>query len=133
MDERKTSFTVAELQSFIGLYNAFRNIFSNFARIALPLSRSLKKTRAKDLKHLEEDELQALDIPKGKLISPPILFFPKRNARFTFYTDACDKQVECVVLQYQPDGKTTRPIGYSSRTLTEQEKTWPLHGANVSQ
>lgn len=55
-------------------------------------------------------------------VSSPVLFLIKQNGHYTLEANVGDKQVACVLLKEQVDGKTTQPIGYWSPTLTEQEK-----------
>lgn len=94
-----------------------------FARITKPSSILLLETQKNDRRSLEEDALLTLDTLKDKLISPPVLSLPKHNGNYTLEADRCDKQVECVFLQHQDDGKIHRPIGHWSQTLTKQERT----------
>lgn len=62
-------------------------------------------------------ELQTV---QAKLTSPPVLALPNRKGHITVGTDACDKNVGCVLLQKQPDG-TTKPIGYWILSLSDME------------
>lgn len=84
----------------------FRIFVPNFARIASPSPRCLKKAQAKYLGSLEEDELKALATLKEKLTSSQVISLPKRNGHYTLDRDACHKKVECVLLQDQEDRKT---------------------------
>lgn len=97
--------TVTERRSFLGLISVFRRFVSNFARIASAISERLKKTEDKELGPFNEEELDPLETVKEKLILPAVFTLPKRNGEYTLDTDACDRQVDCVLLQYQQDGK----------------------------
>lgn len=119
--------------NFFDLWNVFRRSFPNFARIHSPLSTRVKKTQGKDLESFEENELWTLDSLKEKLISPPLLSFPKQNGDYTSNTHIRDKQTGRVVLQDKSDCKTARPIGYLSRTVTKHGKIWIAHNANILQ
>lgn len=66
----RIQMTVTELRSFLEFWNVFRRFVSNVARIASPMSRSLKKIQAKYLRTLQEEEFQDLDTVKEKFISP---------------------------------------------------------------
>lgn len=68
----KTQTTVTELPIFVGLCDVFKIFVQNFAGTASPFSRRPRKPKAKDLGPLEENELQALDTLKEKLILPPL-------------------------------------------------------------
>lgn len=108
----ETPSTVSGLRPIIGLCNVLRRFFPNFAKIASPLSRGLKKTLAKDIGPLEKHELQALDSLKENLESLAVRSMPKQNRQYILDTDACDKQVRCVLLQGQENRKTRRPTEY---------------------
>lgn len=56
---------VAELRSFLGLCNGFKNFVPNFARVASPLLERLKKTQEKELEPDSEKELEATDVLKN--------------------------------------------------------------------
>lgn len=51
-------------------------------------------------------------------ISFPVLALSNSGGHKTLDKDACNVQIDCVVLQKQP-GKTTNPIGYWSHFLTD--------------
>ena len=114
---------LTELRSFLGLCNVFRRFVPNFARIAAPLNRKLRKGEPTVFGPLNEEEMGALEELKKRLIEPPILTLPRRDGRYTVDTDACDKQVGCVLLQEQPE-VPARPIGYWSRSLNQAERAY---------
>ena len=58
--------------------------------------------------------MAAFEKLKEKLASPPVLALPRNDLPYVVDTDACDKQIGCVLQQKYPD-KTIRPIGYFSR------------------
>ena len=60
---------------------------------------------------------------KEKLASPPVLALPSNDLPYYVDTDACDKQIGCVLQQKYPD-KTIRPIGYFSRSLIHVERNY---------
>lgn len=62
-----------------------------------------------------------MDTLKEKLVSPPLLTLPKQQGISNFGTDACDRQVGCVLLEKQDDGKD-QPIRYWSRACKATEK-----------
>ena len=52
-----------------------------------------------------------------------MLALPRRDGHLTLDTDACARQLGCVLLQTQPDG-TDRPLGYWSRSLSSAERNY---------
>lgn len=60
---------------------------------------------------------------QNRLTQPPTLALPCRNGKYTVKTDACDRQVGCVLLQEHSYG-TTRLVGYWSRSLNKAEKAY---------
>lgn len=115
--------TVKELQSFLGLCNVYRRFVPNFARIAAPLTKKLRKGEPQNFGDLDKAESEAYERLRDSMISPPVLALPRAGYSYTLDTDACDYQVGCVLLQEQPD-KTLRPVGYWSRSLTKAEKNY---------
>lgn len=93
----------------------------NFAGISSPLSKRLKPTKAKILGPFSQKELKALEVLKENLISSAVLTVPKRQLQLTLDKKVCDRQIRCVLLQKQEDGKD-RPVGYWKSTLSKPEK-----------
>lgn len=57
-------------------------------------------------------------------MSMPIFVLPCENGQYIIDTDGCDKQVACILLQAEEDGKE-RPIRYLSQTLSDSERKLP--------
>ena len=112
-----------QLRSFLGMCNVYRRFVENFARIAAPLNKKLRKGEPFEFGHLNDAEHSAFLTLKDKLVNPPILALPRHNYHYTLDTDACEDQVGCVLLQEQPNGDKL-PIGYWSRSLTQAEKIY---------
>ena len=118
--EPKAPTNQTEIRSFLGMCNVYRRFIPNFARIANPLNRKLHNGQPVSFEILTDEEYDAFEELKGKLISPPILALPRPGYKYTIDTDACDTQVGYCLLQEQPDG-TLLPIGYWIRTLNKPE------------
>lgn len=101
----QTATTVTELRSHLRLCNVVWRFIPNVARLNSPLLRCLNKEQANGQRPLEENELQALDTLKAKLISPVVLLSPKPNGHHTLHKDAYETRVECVLLQNQETEK----------------------------
>jgi len=115
--------STTDVRSFLGLCNVFRRFVPNFARVSAPLNDKLRKGEPARFAGLTDEETTAFDRLKDLLTSPPILALPRADGHFTLDTDACDRQVGCVLLQAQPDDQM-RPVGYWSRTLTAPERNY---------
>ena len=111
-----------DVRSFLGLCNVFRRFVPNFARVAAPLNLMLQKGQPDKFDELTDEQKAAFNELKERLISPPILALPQPHGHYVLDTDACDKQVGCVLMQEQEG--TLRPIGYWSRSLTPAEKNY---------
>jgi len=119
----KEPTTVTGIRSFLGLCNVFRRFVPNFARIAAPLNAKLRKGEPVSFGPFNDKEQEAFDTLKMRLISPPVIALPRGTGKYTVDTDACDRQVGCVLLQEQLTGPD-RPIGYWSRSLTSAEAAY---------
>ena len=91
------------LRSFLGFCNVYRLCVPNFARTASPLNAFLKKA----------------------LISAPMLRLPRTDLPYSVYTDACNHQVGCALLQTYSDG-THHPIGFWSRSMNPGDKNYSV-------
>ena len=115
--------TVTQLRSFLGLCNVYRRFVPNFARIAHPLNAMLKKGEPKSFETLRPDAEDAFKALKRALTTTPVLALPRADAHSRLETDACDRQVGCVLLQMQPDGEY-KPVGFWSRSLCAAERNY---------
>lgn len=83
----------------------------------------LRKEQSVEFPSLDETELAALQTFKAALVKQPVLTLPNVNGHLTLDTKACDAQIECVLLQKQPDN-TLKHIGYWSRSLNDVERKY---------
>ena len=110
---------VKELRSFIGLATYYRRFVKDFAKIAKPLTEMTKKGKPWCWGNLEEKAFETL---KTKLVSPPILSYPRYDLPFLLQTDASDLALGGVLGQLI-DGEV-RVIAYGSRSLTAAEQNY---------
>lgn len=108
-----------QLRSFLGLCSYYRRFVSKFADIARPLHKLCEKNSAFNWNDQCEDAFVNL---KEALISPPILAYPKMDAKFILDTDASDKAVGAVLSQEQ-DGQE-RVIAYMSKAMNKHEQSY---------
>lgn len=94
----------------------------NFARIFLFL-KNIRKGQPKKFDSSNEEELGALATLREKFVTPVVLNLPRSEGEYFVETDACAKQLVCVLVQEQEKG-LNRPIENCSRTLTKSERAY---------
>ena len=117
-----TPKSVENVRSFLGLAGYYRAFVKNFASIASPLTRLLKK----DVPFLWNDaQQQSFTTLKEALTHAPILAFPDYALPFTMCTDASALGVGAVLMQTEP-GKRPHAIAYASRVLNAAESKYSV-------
>lgn len=111
-----TPKTAKDIKSFLGLTGYYRRFIENFSHITKPLTSLLKKDVIFNWSNEQE---QAFNTLKQKLISAPLLQYPDFTLPFVVTTDASNYAVGAVLSQGEI-GKD-KPIAYASRTLNKQE------------
>ncbi|KAF7492236.1 Transposon Ty3-G Gag-Pol polyprotein [Sarcoptes scabiei] len=107
-----------ELKRFLGLASYYRKLIENFASIAQPLYRLMKK----EVKFVwSKQEEEAFDLLKQKLSSKPILKMPDFNRTFWVRTDASDLAMAGVLSQ-RDENNNPYVIEYFSKTWTDCQK-----------
>jgi len=105
-----------EVRSIVGMASYYRKFIPKFSEIAKPLTTLTKK----NVQFRWSPECQlAFETLKQKLISSPILSFPKAEGQLILETDACNTSVAGVLTQVQ-DGEEV-VLGYASRTLSKSQ------------
>ncbi|GKV15510.1 hypothetical protein SLEP1_g26297 [Rubroshorea leprosula] len=115
--------SVAEIRSFLGLASYYRRFVGDFSRIALPMSRLIRKDTK--FEWTPECEKSFLTL-KEKLIIAPVLALPINGEKFTIYSDASKKGLGCVLMQKD------RVIAYASRQLKPYEENYPTHDLELA-
>ena len=103
---------VKECKSFCGVVN-YLSIFCRHLQKLLKLIYDL--TRKGRPFHWQEEQQQAFDTIKERMINPPILYLPKPGGRFILYCDSSRTHTGSSLWQIQ-EGKP-RLIGYASKSL----------------
>jgi transposase InsO family protein len=88
-----------ELGSFLGLASYYRKFVRAFAEIAHPLTALTKK---KAIWKWEEEERDAFNCIKQRLVTRPVLSYPDFTREFIIYTDASGYGIGAVLAQMQP-------------------------------
>ena len=116
--EWKKPGSIKEVESFLGLANFHRIFIRDFAKIAEPLSRLLKKKKWTWTQ--EQDE--AFDMLKDRLLSAPVLAIPELEGEFLLDCDASGTAVAGELLQIQ--NGVEKVVAYGSFALTALQKTY---------
>ncbi|GKV30593.1 hypothetical protein SLEP1_g39388 [Rubroshorea leprosula] len=88
--------SVAEVRSFLGLVGYYHRFVGDFSRIALPMTRLIRKDTK--FEWIPECEKSFLTL-KEKLVTAPGLALPINGEGFTIYSDASKKGLGCVLMQ----------------------------------
>jgi hypothetical protein len=113
---------VSEVRSLLGMFSYYRRFIDNFASIAEPLHKLLKKNNKFEWNETTEEAFQTL---KDKLTSAPILIRPNYNKEFIIVTDASNVGLGAVLEQIDED-KERRPVSYWSRSLQPRERNYTV-------
>lgn len=107
------------IKSFLGMIGYYRRFIPNFAELAKPLTKLLKKT----VKFCWTDESEcSFQQLKSKLITPPILQYPDFEKPFILTTDASKIAISAVLSQLVDDKDL--PIAFASRSLLDAESRY---------
>ncbi|GJY29496.1 retrotransposon protein, putative, ty3-gypsy subclass [Tanacetum coccineum] len=98
--------SLIEVRSFLGLAGYYRRFVEGFFRLALPLTKLMRKGEKFVWNEEREKSFEEL---KQRLVSSPILTLPSGSGGFQIYSDASKKGLGCVLMQH---GKV---IAYASR------------------
>nr|GFB00294.1 retrotransposable element Tf2 [Tanacetum cinerariifolium] len=104
--------SVTEVRSFLGLAGYYRRFVEGFSRLALPLTKLMRKGEKFVWNEEREKSFEEL---KQRLVSAPVLTLPSGSSGFQIYSDASKKGLGCVLMQH---GKV---IAYASRQLKPYE------------
>ncbi|GKV36664.1 hypothetical protein SLEP1_g44770 [Rubroshorea leprosula] len=115
--------SVAEIRSFLGLAGYCRRFVGDFSRIALPMTRLIRKDTK--FEWTPECEKSFLTL-KEKLVTAPVLALLINGEKFTIYSDASKKGLGCVLMQKD------RVIAYASRQLKPYEENYPTHDLELA-
>ena len=113
---------ITQLQSFLGAVGYYRKFIFNFAKIAKPLYKLLKK--GNEFKWETEQNDSFIEL-KDRLVKAPILIMPDFDKPFIIRTDASFDGLGGVLLQKGEDSRE-KPIHYISRSLKPPEKNYSI-------
>lgn len=108
-----------QLRGFLGILGYYRKFVKDFAKIAKPLTNSLRK--GEQISHTKEF-VDTFERCKGILSSSNILQYPDLSKPFILTTDASNFAIGAVLSQ-GPIG-SDKPIAFASRTLNKSEEKY---------
>jgi len=114
---------ISELRSFLGSVGYYRKFINNFAMLAAPLYKLLRKNTSFVW---EKEHQSSFDKLKEALISAPILRYPDFNKQFIIRTDACTDGIGGILLQKDEIDGIEYPIHFISRTLNKAELNYSI-------
>nr|GFA02018.1 retrotransposon protein, putative, Ty3-gypsy subclass [Tanacetum cinerariifolium] len=115
--------TMIEIRSFLGLAGHYRRFVEGFSRLALPLTKLIRKGE----KFVWDEEREKIfEELKKRLVSAPILTLPSGSGGFQIYSDASKKGLGCVIMQHD------KVITYASRHLKLYEANYPTHDLELA-
>ena len=113
---------VKSLRSFLGLAGYYRAFINEFASIAHPLFKLLRKSVDFEW---GSDQQMAFEKLKMVLTSAPCLAYPDYTKPFVIHTDASNKGFGASLMQ-RDDRDKLQPIGFASRSLKPAELNYSV-------
>lgn len=117
---------VSQLWCFLGAANVYRRFIKDYSWIAQPFNRMISKDVRPDWDKPSDDQAAAFETIKVKLITPPLVVFPKKGHSYMIDTDASAFQLSAVLLLKQDldDPKSWDPDWFSSKSFTVAERNY---------
>ncbi|GKV06281.1 hypothetical protein SLEP1_g18179 [Rubroshorea leprosula] len=115
--------SVVKVRSFLGFVGYYRRFVGDFSKIALLMTRLIRKgTKFEWTPECEKSFLTLIE----KLVTAPILALPINGQGFTIYSDASKKGLGCVLMQKD------KVIAYASWQLKPYEENYPTHDLKLA-
>lgn len=108
--------TVKQIKSFLGMTGFYRKFIRDYAKIASPLTKALRKNEK--INTCDPNYILAFEKLKEIVTNAPILRYPIFSKKFKITTDASNFAIGAVLSQ---EG---HPIAYASRTLNKTETNY---------
>jgi len=113
---------IKQIQQFLGICNYYRRFIKDYAKIAEPLTRLLRKEEKFEWSEEQQNSFEEL---KKKLTEYPILRQPDIGKKFLLYTDASGYALGAILSQKDDDDKEY-VCAYASRTLKGAELNYGI-------
>ena len=115
--------TMKQVKILLGLANFYWKCVPSFAHIAHPLTELTKKGEPNREKWCPQQEETFVKL-KSALTSQPILKLPDFEGTFFAQTDASDRGLDAVLLQWENDVRL--PAVFASRKLSKGERNYSV-------
>ena len=123
-----TPTTTAELRSFLGLANYYREFVEAFSSIAAPLT-ALTGQRVPFVWH--EQHEKAFESLKTAMCMAPALLAVDCDKPFVMHCDASSFAVGAVLSQRDTAMDKLRPVAFFSRKLTDTQLRWDVYEREI--
>ena len=114
---------ISEVQSFLGMAGYSRRFIEGFSKLALPITKLLRKSNKFEWTRECEDSFQGL---KRRSVSASILLIAKANKEFAIYSDASKKGLGSVQMQ------KGRVMAYASCQLKPYGQNYPTYDLELA-
>ncbi|CAD6241240.1 GSCOCG00012617001-RA-CDS, partial [Cotesia congregata] len=114
-----TPNNLKKVREFLGLTGYYRRFIDNYAKTSKPLTSLLQKDAVFEWGN---NQIEAFETLKNKLITSPILQFPDFSREFIITTDACDYGIGACLSQGEIN--KDKPVSFASRLLTSAERNY---------
>ena len=112
-----------DVQKFLGLANYYRQFVKDFARIAKPLHKMMRKEMKWSWRERQQKAFEEL---KKRFMTEPVLVTPDLDKEMRVEADASDFATG-EVLSMKCEDKKWRPVAYISKLLNEAERNYKIH------
>jgi len=114
---------VKDIRRFLGLANYYRRFVKDFARVALPMNRLMRKN---EKWKWGEEQQAAFEQLKAVFTTRPMLVTPELDKEFRVEANASNFATGGV-LSVKYDDNLWRPVAFISKALNETERNYKIH------
>jgi len=115
--------SVKDVQKFLGLANYYRQFVKDFAKIAKPLHKMMRKETKWNWGERQQKVFEEL---KERFTMEPVLVTPDLDREMRVEADTSDFVIGGVLSMKCEDGKW-RPVAYISKSLNKAERNYEIH------
>jgi len=116
------------VQKFLGLANYYRQFVKDFAKLAKPLHRLVRKDKKWNWE--EEQEAAVFKELKRVFIIRPVLVVPDLDKKMRVEADILEYAIGGVLLM-KCENKKWRPVAFISKLLNEAEKNYKIYNREI--
>jgi len=119
--------TVKEVQKFLELANHYRRFVKDFAKIAKPMYKLVRKDKKWSW---GEEQKKAFEQLKQVFMTQPVLVAPKLDKEMRVEADALEYATGGILSMRCEDEKW-RPVAFISKSLNEAERNYEIHNREM--